>query len=485
MIPIWRALFERGLKLLDLAAMASCSLAAAVVVAWPVEGLSIEEFLGMRVKVRNAVLVALLLVAWHGVLKAFGLYAKRPAAGRGGELGQAVGAALTGSAVLVLLATLLRVALVTPVFIAVFVPAVTAATAGLRPLARRTLLRAALRAGHRREVLIVGTNGRATAFARKLARRPELGCHVIGFADDLEWAAGRAPEDADIEILCGLPDLPALLRTRVVDEVLVFLPLKSLYEEGSAIVAACEDQGIPVKFPSALFHLRSARSWAEETETGPVITISHRVISGWPGLLKRAFDFWGAAALVVLVAPLLLGIALLVKLSSRGPVLFVQERLGLNKRLFELYKFRTMVVDAERRQAEIEHLNEASGPVFKIKNDPRVTTFGAFLRRTSLDELPQLFNVLAGDLSLVGPRPLPVRDYRQFEEDWHRRRFSVRPGITCLWQVAGRSDIPFERWMELDLEYIERWSLSLDLRILLQTPAVLLRTVRRSTGDMV
>jgi lipopolysaccharide/colanic/teichoic acid biosynthesis glycosyltransferase len=167
-------------------------------------------------------------------------------------------------------------------------------------------------------------------------------------------------------------------------------------------------------------------------------------------------------------------VIVLIKFTSPGPVFFSQRRVGLNKRRFNLYKFRTMVVDAEKQMREIEHLNEASGPVFKIKNDPRITPLGRFLRKTSLDELPQLFNVLAGHMSLVGPRPLPVRDYEGFNEDWQRRRFSVKPGITCLWQVQGRSSISFEKWMELDLQYIDKWSLWLDFQILLQTiPAVL------------
>jgi lipopolysaccharide/colanic/teichoic acid biosynthesis glycosyltransferase len=155
-------------------------------------------------------------------------------------------------------------------------------------------------------------------------------------------------------------------------------------------------------------------------------------------------------------------------------VLFCQSRLGFNKRRFKICKFRTMVADAEQQIKTVEHLNEVSGPVFKMKNDPRMTTIGRFLRKTSIDELPQLWNVLRGDMSLVGPRPLPVRDYEGFNEDWQRRRFSVRPGITCLWQIAGRSSIPFEKWMQLDLQYIDQWSLRLDLEILLRTiPAVL------------
>jgi len=178
--------------------------------------------------------------------------------------------------------------------------------------------------------------------------------------------------------------------------------------------------------------------------------------------------------MITLLLPLFVLTAVLIRLTSRGPAVFVQKRLGLNKRHFGIYKFRTMVVDAEKRMKEIEHLNEVTGPVFKIKNDPRITPLGRFLRKTSIDELPQLFNVLKGDMSLVGPRPLPIRDYEGFNEDWQRRRFSVRPGITCLWQIGGRSSISFEKWMELDLQYIDKWSLKLDMEILVKTiPAVL------------
>lgn len=174
------------------------------------------------------------------------------------------------------------------------------------------------------------------------------------------------------------------------------------------------------------------------------------------------------------MAPLFLAVALLIKLTSEGPVFFTQERLGLNKRRFRIFKFRTMVAGAEQKQAELEHLNEVEGPVFKIKCDPRVTLVGKVLRKTSIDELPQLLNVLKGEMSLVGPRPLPVRDYEGFDQDWHRRRFSVRPGLTCLWQISGRSSISFDKWMELDMQYIDEWSLWLDLKILAGTiPAVL------------
>jgi lipopolysaccharide/colanic/teichoic acid biosynthesis glycosyltransferase len=166
-------------------------------------------------------------------------------------------------------------------------------------------------------------------------------------------------------------------------------------------------------------------------------------------------------------------IAIVIKLTSPGPVLFVQQRYGFNRRRFPMLKFRTMVVDAERRQADLESANEAGGPVFKIKSDPRVTSIGKILRRASLDELPQLINVLRGDMSLVGPRPLPLRDVARFDEPWLLRRFSVPPGLTCLWQIGGRSETKFDEWIRLDLQYVDQWSLALDLRILVQTiPAV-------------
>jgi len=191
--------------------------------------------------------------------------------------------------------------------------------------------------------------------------------------------------------------------------------------------------------------------------------------------VKRALDVCASACLLLLLAPLAGLIIVAIRMTSPGPAHFAQERLGLNKRPFRLYKFRTMVAGAEARRADLEALNEADGPVFKIRHDPRVTPIGRWLRRTSLDELPQLVNVLKGDMSLVGPRPLPLSDCAGFSEDWHRRRFSVRPGITCLWQVHGRSDTSFERWMAMDMEYIDSWSLALDLQILASTVSAVIR----------
>jgi lipopolysaccharide/colanic/teichoic acid biosynthesis glycosyltransferase len=190
---------------------------------------------------------------------------------------------------------------------------------------------------------------------------------------------------------------------------------------------------------------------------------------------KRAIDLIGAVLGLIALSPVLILAALAVKLTSPGPVLFVQPRYGLNRRRFNMLKFRTMVDGADKLQAQLEHLNEHSGPTFKIKDDPRMTAVGRWLRRTSIDELPQLLNVCWGDMSLVGPRPLPERDVHRFTDAALMRRFSVRPGLTCLWQVHGRSEVDFDQWIALDLEYIDQWSLGLDMSILAKTVPVVLR----------
>ncbi len=192
-----------------------------------------------------------------------------------------------------------------------------------------------------------------------------------------------------------------------------------------------------------------------------------------PLIIKRVVDIFVPLLLLGIAWPVVVGIAFLIKLTQGGAVLYSQTRCGLNGRRFTLYKFRTMIEGAEKKQAELRHLNEMDGPVFKLRRDPRVTPFGRFLRRFSLDELPQLWNVLRGDMSLVGPRP-PIPEEVARYQRWHRRRLSMKPGLTCLWQISGRNQIDFERWMRLDLEYIDTWTPWLDMKILLKTvPAVI------------
>jgi len=272
-----------------------------------------------------------------------------------------------------------------------------------------------------------------------------------------------------------LADLSAIISHDPVDEVIVALPLRRRRALIEKIVEACEEQGIMVRVRTDLFDLHVARPQVDTIDGVPVVTIRSGPEDGWQLVLKRVIDFIGSTLLLLLLAPFLLLVALLIRLDSPGPVLFRQERVGLNRRRFQLIKFRTMVQEADKKQELFESLNEADGPVFKIKNDPRVTRLGRFLRQFSIDELPQLINVLKGEMSLVGPRPLPLRDVKLIDAQWHKRRFSVKPGLTCLWQVNGRSDVSFERWVRMDLEYIDTWSLALDLKILLKTIPVVFR----------
>jgi exopolysaccharide biosynthesis polyprenyl glycosylphosphotransferase len=307
--------------------------------------------------------------------------------------------------------------------------------------------------------------------------RPELGYNIVGFVDN-DWAGILDFEAAGHSRCCALSGLPEFLRHNVVDEAAIYLPLRSQYEDAAQLVGLCEQHGIAIRFESQSFNLRTASSRVRDLDEPSQVVAVAGPMEALPSLAKRAIDIAFSAALILLLTPLLILVAIAVKLSSPGPVLFRQSRVGLNKRDFTIYKFRTMVVDAEKLHEQLAAMNEMSGPVFKITKDPRVTPLGRFLRKTSIDELPQLFNVLKGDMSLVGPRAMSMRDYKLFAQDWQRRRFSVKPGITCLWQVKGRNSIPFEKWMELDMQYIDKWSLWLDLKILLQTvPAVL-----RGTG---
>jgi exopolysaccharide biosynthesis polyprenyl glycosylphosphotransferase len=275
-------------------------------------------------------------------------------------------------------------------------------------------------------------------------------------------------------LVCDYAGLPDFLRNNIVDEVATYLPFGSCYNRYLEVAALCEQHGIVMRFHADIFSLKKARWRAELFEGDHYISTYTEANEGFAQLIKRALDVTVAALLLLILLPALVCVAAAVKLSSPGSIFFLQDRIGFNKRRFKICKFRTMVTNAEKLMASLERQNEVSGPVFKMKNDPRVTPLGRWLRRTSLDELPQLFNVLKGDMSLVGPRPLPVRDYEGFNEDWQRRRFSIKPGITCLWQVNGRSAISFEQWMRLDLQYMDDWSLWLDLKILAKTvPAVL------------
>lgn len=240
-------------------------------------------------------------------------------------------------------------------------------------------------------------------------------------------------------------------------------------------ILACEREGVEAWLVADFFQTQISRTSFDDFFGRPVLVFRTVPEASWEGIAKQLIDFFGALTLLLLVSPILLTVALMIRLSSPGPILFRQQRCGLNGKPFTMLKFRTMVTDAEQRQHELAALNEMGGPVFKVTNDPRVTPIGKFLRRYSLDEFPQLLNVLRAEMSLVGPRPLPVHEVERFDDPSHRRRLSVKPGLTCLWQVSGRNNVrDFKEWVRLDLEYIDNWSLWLDLKILFRTIPVVL-----------
>ena len=439
------------------------------------EGLqSFTAFLALKIKLQNFVAFVILVWLWRLVFAVLNLYGSKRHASRRAEATDVLKATSICTLILLSFSLILSFRMVNLRFIEIFWVSSTFLIAGTRIAVRTWLRHIRAKGQNYRNMLIVGSNSRAIEFAKTLPHRPEWGCRLIGFADD-EWDGVEDLHAAGYERVCDFASLPTYLRRSVVDEVVIALPVRSFHEHSSKIVEMCEEQGIVVRALSGVFDLKTRQS--EHSDEAPVITHYAGPLHGWPVLIKRLLDIMISATMLAILAPAMILTAIVIKLTSRGPVLFVQKRVGLNKRIFNIYKFRTMVIDAEKRLAQIEHLNEVSGPVFKIKSDPRITVVGKFLRKTSIDELPQLLNVLRGDMSLVGPRPLQMRDYELFTKggpDWQRCRFSVRPGITCLWQVNGRSAIPFEQWMELDQQYVRKWSLWLDMQILVKTiPAVL------------
>ena len=246
------------------------------------------------------------------------------------------------------------------------------------------------------------------------------------------------------------------------------------FDRAEAVVNACEIEGVEAWLVADFFKTHISSTTLDDFYGRPVLVFRSAPETSWQGILKQMMDFAGALVGVILVSPVMIGVAVVIKLTSRGPVFFKQMRSGLNGAPFMIYKFRTMVTNAEQLKHELAAMNEMTGPVFKITGDPRVTPIGKWLRKLSLDELPQLFNILRGEMSVVGPRPLPVDETKRINDAAHRRRLSVKPGLTCLWQVSGRNQISnFSEWVRLDLEYIDNWSIWLDIKIILRTfPAV-------------
>jgi exopolysaccharide biosynthesis polyprenyl glycosylphosphotransferase len=473
LISFRRRILTRTCLLFDLGVVAFSFAVASVPVSRPTSVMSFANFLSMRIKVQNVLLFVSLLFLWNVIFSLFSLYESKRLSDRKSEVRDILKATSVGTFLILLVAIPFRIGIVTLVFVVVFWLTSSTITILYRLVLRSFLTWIRARGRNSRQVVIVGTNRRALRFARSIESRPELGYRLVGFVDD-EWAGSEEFRGSGYPVVADYLHFPSFLRERVVDEVALALPMNSLYLQASRIAARCKEQGIIVRFLSNIFDLRQEQSDGDSFDQDMVVTPYPYQFEGWPIVIKRALDIVISLASLILLSPFFLIVAALAKCDSPGPIFFSQERVGLNKRRFRMNKFRTMFDGAEKMQAELEDRNELSGPVFKIRDDPRITPLGRFLRKTSIDELPQLFNVLKGDMSLVGPRPMTVRDYEKFDEDWQRRRFSVRPGITCLWQINGRNSIPFSHWMVLDMRYIDHWSLWLDLKILAKTiPAVL------------
>jgi exopolysaccharide biosynthesis polyprenyl glycosylphosphotransferase len=476
-MPLNKRSFMKYLaRLFDLAVL-TASIILVLIVFTPTQGMTLTSFLAMRIKLGNCLLFALLLVIWHNLFISCGLYVSKRLTTQLTQVFEVCKATTLGAVFMFVLASAFHLAIMKPSFVLVFWLFSTLMMITGRVVARSLLLALRSRGKNSRYILIVGTNERAVEFANQITGHPELGYQVVGFVDD-DWAGTQAFKATGHSRSCTFAGLADFLRLNVVDEAAIYLPLRSYYEHASELVSRCEQHGIAIRFDSQVFKLQTSHSPSEDLEESSQLLAVAGSAELLPAAIKRTLDCLFSCALLVILAPLLLMVAVLVRLTSPGPVFFRQTRVGLNKRQFSIYKFRSMVSNAEQLQDQLLELNEMSGPVFKITKDPRVTSLGRFLRKTSIDELPQLLNVLKGDMSLVGPRAMSLRDYQLFDKDWQRRRFSVKPGITCLWQIHGRNSVPFEQWMELDMQYIDKWSLWLDLKILARTvPAVL-----RGTG---
>jgi exopolysaccharide biosynthesis polyprenyl glycosylphosphotransferase len=332
------------------------------------------------------------------------------------------------------------------------------------------MLRSAVFSEHTRvNILIVGTNRRARELAEILSSAKKWGYRVMGHLR----LKGETKNPRGMEIMGTVDDLPSILQNdNVPDEVIFTGTSQGELQRHEVMINLCQELGIKTRVASDLLPASASKISLEFLDNLPLITFSNVPDHGFSLVFKRIIDLTCSMIGLVLLSPLMLVTALAIKLTSPGPVFYKQTRCGLYGRRFKLTKFRTMVDGAEDRLWEIKHLNEMDGPVFKMRNDPRVTPLGNILRKSSIDELPQLWNVIKGEMSIVGPRAPLLEEVRHYSTS-QRRRLSVKPGITCLWQVSGRSNVSFQRWMDMDLEYIDNWSVWLDLVIMLKTiPAV-------------
>lgn len=416
-------------------------------------------------------LIAVLAAFWSLLLNNLDLYSSRRMVNRTNELAGLLFAIVIAGGSLSIVGALLEFPTNSSLFLKWFLGMASVLLIGGRVLGRAFLSAARAHGRNIRFIAVVGAGQEARKLARQLRDKPNSGIQLIGLYDDQPVLDTLEP---DLPRGGTFAELKQYLMREPVDEVVIALPMASHYSEIMQTLRYCERVGVSARVINEFVNHSCQDVSLQRIDDTACLEFSSEADWGWQGKAKAIMDWVLATGALLALSPVLLIVAALIKMDSKGPVFFTQTRVGKNKRHFKLYKFRTMVPDAEAQMAKLEAQNEAGGPVFKMKNDPRVTKLGAFLRRYSIDELPQLINVVLGDMSLVGPRPLPLRDVALFEQDWYSRRFSVRPGLTCSWVLAGRSELEFDDWVQLDLDYIDNWSLVKDLNICLGTiPRVL------------
>lgn len=419
------------------------------------------------------VLVGPVVVIWTGLLFLAGAYRSRRTSGLKDEALLVGKIVLGGTVLLTILVYGLRLDFISRPFLPLFAVLNTVFLVVERLTVRIVARRVRARGFNYRTVVIIGDTPRARSMARLIHDHPWWGLRLLGVVRERPASSEAGTTAGGLPVLGSLEDFPTILTSLPVDEVILAVDRGDV-DQLEDVFLMCEEMGVKTRLILDFFPHVFAKVELEEFDGTPLLTFSTTPAETGALLVKRAVDVGLALLLGIVCLPLAALLALLIKLTSHGPVLFRQVRCGLSGRPFTFYKLRTMTEDAEERLSEVAHLNEHEGPVFKASHDPRVTSFGRFLRRFSLDEIPQLWNVLKGEMSLVGPRP-PLPDEVARYEKWQRRRLSMKPGLTGLWQVSGRSDLPsFDQWMELDLAYIDNWSLTLDTKILLRTiPTVL------------
>jgi len=429
---------------------------------------------GLTIKPNYYVVLLLIIIIWYLVLEEFGIYRAFTRLRFRQIFAQLLKAVSSAMVILAFCFLIFRIDDISRLMMGIFFLINISLLTLQKWLAYTALVRYRRRGFNLRNVLVVGARERAVELLAAIREHEFLGIRVLGCLELDSREIGRTVLD-DVRVIDTVDRLPQIILEQVVDEIIFAMPLKKIVDFEKYIVGA-EAVGVTVRIVPdwqinrVIYNPEIARISIDDFFG--VITLSLTTTPPFRGELfvKYVFDYVFAAIALILLVPLLLIIAAAIRLSSMGPVFFLQERCGLNGRKFMVYKFRTMVADAEARKKEVEALNEADGPAFKVSRDPRIIPWlGTFLRKSGLDELPQLINILKGEMSLIGPRPPIPSEVEQYET-WQRRRISMKPGITCLWQIIpNRNDVSFEKWMEMDLEYIDNWSLWLDFTIFWRT----------------